>query len=206
MSNAPHAQSLATSTPGFILFTTPIYLANLGFEDRNCPICQDEYIEPQMERPEIDNIGEWALRVDISATEEKSTACCRHVFGRWCLEKHVNSQAPWYNRCPLCRMEWWVTPRLADTSPESIQGVGAGEDGRQGGHSTPGEARAPQTSIVQQVLNEFAIEGESDRINATVQEVSRRLGFIFQQRVAADDVRQALLSPSGQSGPTHLGT
>ncbi|KAF2440405.1 hypothetical protein P171DRAFT_100393 [Karstenula rhodostoma CBS 690.94] len=204
---APNPQSGTTSRSSFILFTTPVRLASLGPEHRTCPICLDEYIEPQDGRPDPSDTNEWALRVEMSITDEASTTCCRHLFGQWCLQKHINSREPWHNTCPICRLEWWKPPRSGYVSPKSIRGVGYGRVERRGGHSVRRGARSPRASIVRQVMKELAVDGGRAHVDMTVQKIREKMLLLFQERERAKMASmRASLNAARQSEQAHPGS
>jgi hypothetical protein len=158
--SSPRLTCCAASHPHFILFTTPVYLNSIPLECRTCPICAEPYIEPSKSRPNLEDTDEWAMRVDMSATDAGSRKCCGHIFGRRCLEKHINSHGAWHNKCPLCRQEWWTTnpkelPQHRPRWPRNEQDDSNGSVRRQD--------LLAQSSFVRQVLDVFACEGGRGR-------------------------------------------
>jgi hypothetical protein len=141
---------------------------------RTCPICIEPYIEPSTSRPSPKDTYEWAIRVDISATDAGIRKCCGRIFGRLCLEKHINSPGVWHNKCPLCREEWWANPKeLAQHRPVWTTSEQEDGDGRVWRYDRPA-----RLSIVRQVLDAFAVDGGSEQIDVTVDEVEERLALL----------------------------
>jgi len=121
------------------------------------------------------------MRVDMSATDSGSTKCCRHIFGRRCLEKHVNSRGAWHNKCPLCRQMWWgaayEAPHHSSRERAGTRRIRDGRVRRRGDRRQDGPSRF---GFVRQVLDTFAVEEGSEQIKATVQEVEERLARMYQ--------------------------
>ncbi|KAK3217467.1 hypothetical protein GRF29_1g3167710 [Pseudopithomyces chartarum] len=173
------------SIPTFVLFTTPIQLCCLEPDSRHCPICSEPYIEPQNTRPTGEDGKEWAMRVDMSATEDASTKCCRHVFGRRCLEKHINSKGPWHNKCPLCRQKWWINDApLHHSSINEALGrrTRSGSFWRRSERGSGRQSESAREGFIGQILDTFAVAEGSERIDATVQEVEETLERLYQSR------------------------
>lgn len=201
---SPSSLSSTAYHPGFILFTTPIYLNNIPPDSRTCPICSEPYIEPLKARPRPEDTDEWAMRVDMSATDEGSTKCCGHIFGRRCLEKHINSQGAWHNKCPLCRQAWWITP--VETLQHASRGTASGQRVHDGGierrRSSRRQDRPSRSSLVREVLDTFAVQGMSEQIDATLEEVEQKLALIYRGRgqSAEHGLMAALLNHEQQLG------
>ncbi|KAF1973104.1 hypothetical protein BU23DRAFT_554636 [Bimuria novae-zelandiae CBS 107.79] len=179
------AQQTAAPIPAFVLFTTPIHLECLAPDSRTCPICSEPYIEPQNTRPSPEDNEEWAMRVDMSATNQGSMKCCRHIFGRRCLEKHIKSCGPWHNKCPLCRQKWWISedpPRHSSLTQAITQRIRTGRVGRRAGGSTRGQNQSQRSTFIGQVLETFAVDEGNERINATVHEVEETLDLLYQSQ------------------------
>jgi hypothetical protein len=126
----------------FILFTTPVPISSLDDDSKLCPICTEPYVEFEpnsytssmvsTSRPDTadsnDFIPECAVKVHLSASSEGKSKLCGHIFGRHCLEQHLNSKGDFRNRCPLCRNVWFETTRNSfqaarDSSPSSSQNL-----------------------------------------------------------------------------------
>lgn len=194
-------------TPGFVLFTTPIRLECLEPDSRTCPICSEPFIEPQNKRPDPEDTEEWAMRVDMSATDYKSTKCCRHIFGRRCLEKHINSKGAWHNKCPLCRQIWWVSESpLHNSSPAqtSSQRRNPGGIRRRNDSNTRRQQRSTRSEFIAEVLNIFAAADGNDRIDATVNEVEQTLARLYQSRLSR--LSRAQQRRQGNRAPEFSGT
>jgi hypothetical protein len=114
----------------FILFTTPVPISSLDDDSKLCPICTEPYVEfepnsytssmmstsgPDTASTEAadsdDFIPECAVKVHLSASSEGKSKLCGHIFGRHCLEQHLNSEGGFRNRCALCRNVWFETTR-----------------------------------------------------------------------------------------------
>jgi hypothetical protein len=74
---------------------------NSSVDDSTCPICYEEYGEDDQNRqkPALGRVVQ----------ERPVRVPCGHIFGRRCLETHVNingGQSP-NNRCPFCRKRFF---------------------------------------------------------------------------------------------------
>lgn len=115
--NTPIESLGTTQGPKLVLFTTPVPLENLSSDDRTCPICCEPYVALKPTR-RIDDEGEWAIRIDMSAAIHGRTRCCGHVFGRKCVEKYLNYNGPRGHLCPICRQNWWDPEKYHSEDPD----------------------------------------------------------------------------------------
>ncbi|KAF2000173.1 hypothetical protein P154DRAFT_576197 [Amniculicola lignicola CBS 123094] len=189
---------LPSSTPtrppptNLVLFTTPLTLASLAPDCRTCAICHETFGEyrPNISFQTQTTIQEWAVRVEITASPDSSLHLCGHVFGKRCLENHLNSRQPWHNKCPMCRMVWFeygsegrkVAAPGAGTWVESEvvrESTTGGLDGADdGGLSNRGRLRR-SAGFLQQVLEAFNMEEGSDEVKMSIEEVERALERLY---------------------------
>ncbi|KAH7402888.1 hypothetical protein BKA66DRAFT_404477 [Pyrenochaeta sp. MPI-SDFR-AT-0127] len=105
------------------LLTTPISVTTLDVGDRKCPLCHELYVEPVHQNKSNDTEKEWPVSITIAAQWSGLKRCCGHIFGRRCLEKHLQASGAWRNKCPICRDVWFDnTAANEDTTPhEQLQ-------------------------------------------------------------------------------------
>ncbi|KAF2132302.1 hypothetical protein P153DRAFT_284987, partial [Dothidotthia symphoricarpi CBS 119687] len=107
-SNTMQSLSTARAAARGALFTTPISISRLESENRACPICHEQYIEPPVtEHGHQTSDREWAVSVDMVAEWFGRKRCCGHIIGHRCLQAHLQASGPWRNKCPLCRNVWF---------------------------------------------------------------------------------------------------
>lgn len=99
----------------------PIFsLPNESPHDQQCPICHTFYTDPPSSHyvhpdfPLSAHIREYAVQI-------KNVDGCKHIFGRRCLEKHLNAGLPWSHACPVCIREWLPPPNQGRR--EMLRGV-----------------------------------------------------------------------------------
>ena len=195
--------------PGFVLFITPLRLNSQDLNSPECPICKEPYIEFQSNSPESNGmIGEWAVRVDISAGRDGGRRCCGHIFGRRCLERYVKGNEPWQRRCPICRAPWFreiknnssaistptagpsptstLRPATRDRASRLVRSVlRQCERQRRTGGRRSGDRILDRTHtstsapFIQQVLDALGVDDKTDEVKATVEEVEKTLERLY---------------------------
>lgn len=92
------------------LFTTPVPVSQLKSDNRTCPICYEQYINPsETGYDQQPSEQEWAVSVDMTAEWFGLKRCCGHTIGKKCLAKHLHAPGPWSNKCPICRDVWFCS-------------------------------------------------------------------------------------------------
>lgn len=185
------------------LFATPVSLASLDATERTCPICHEDYIEFSSS-PTLDGLDqEWPVRVDCVAEQSGLKRCCGHIFGRRCLDKHIQSLAGWRNKCPICRDIWFGNPTANNApTPEESQPTAQREpqvpnplrrSSRIGRRNLPDPGMAERagvsprqrvhpwrsTSFMQRLLGVLEVEEGSDDVQITLEEVQQRLHALY---------------------------
>lgn len=178
--------------------------------DRTCPICLEPYVEPVRGGPSpADGAGEWAVRIDMIAEQSGLRRCCGHILGRICLEKHLQGEGPWRNKCPLCRNLWFhvtvanhaATDEQPRASAERIypqatlrrssriasraavrQPPSAHHDRYRVNPRTNCTLRNAGRSphFMRHLLGLLNVSSGSDEVKATLEEVERRLGILYE--------------------------
>lgn len=211
----PSQPRLSKATP-FLLFTTPLFLRSLPSDSHHCPICTDPYTEYDSNAPDPDlnadtnsaPTAEWAVQIDISATAQRSTRLCGHIFGSRCLQIHLKSKGAWRNKCPLCRCVWFpetAAPPSEITSERvpwlerarmrrslQIGSRGRGEDDSGGVrvNSEMAERLNGEQDFLRRVLDTFEIGDGRREVRGSVEEVTDVLERLYRDAgVSAARVR-----------------
>jgi hypothetical protein len=94
-----------------LLRPVSMHLLNDNGVDRTCPLCLEPYVDLSDDR-----VTDYPVRPGI----QRSGFQCDHVFGRLCIEQHIQSGEEYSTRCPICICrEEWFNPR--NCSPDEIE-------------------------------------------------------------------------------------